>query len=79
MKRNDQQIQILNLFNIVRKKLVPKGCLRYIFLYFSAIVLTAPLPPSPPPPSSLFKTGPLSLACEYSLGAMKGGCISRLN
>ena len=78
MKRNDQQIQILNLFNIVRKKLVPKGCLRYIFFVFFSYCIDRP-PPPPPPPSSLFKTGPLSLACEYSLGAMKGGCISRLN
>ena len=71
MKRNDQQIQILNLFNIVRKKLVPKGCLRYIFFVFFSYCID--------PPPSLFKTGPLSLACEYSPGAMKGGCISRLN
>ena len=77
MKRNDQQIQILNLFNIVRKKLLPKGCLRYIFFVFFSYCIDRP--PPLPSPSSLFKTGPLSLACEYSLGAMKGGCISWLN
>ena len=78
MKRNDQQIQILNLFNIVRKKLLPKGCLRNIFFVFFSYCIDRPPPPLPFP-SSLFKTGPLSLACEYSLGAMKGGCISWLN